>query len=224
MSVLVAVGLDVALAEPRTSAHPVVGRASWRAFPAGRAARLVPCCAIGRCGRCCRHGMLLAEVVLDEVIYRSTTAGSRPIRWGGDPGPGGTDRRVLHRSQRPTRAGRPRRHRDAQGRARVRNRGPRPARARPPAARGTPTTTTATGGSLQEASTPRSMCSARTGHRRARRHGRRPGRELAVAGVLLRSRRRRGGVAGDVLGASVELTLAGYLVRLVLAPVGSWSG
>lgn len=43
-------------------------------------------------------------------------------------------------------------------------------------------------------------------------------------GVLLRSRRRRGGVTGDVLGASIELALAGYLVRLVLAPAGAWSG
>lgn len=36
--------------------------------------------------------------------------------------------------------------------------------------------------------------------------------------VLLRARRRLGGVTGDVLGACVEVALAGYLVALVVSP------
>ena len=47
---------------------------------------------------------------------------------------------------------------------------------------------------------------------------------LAVAGLLLRARRRLGGVTGDVLGACVELALAGYLVGLAVAPAAAWSG
>lgn len=39
---------------------------------------------------------------------------------------------------------------------------------------------------------------------------------VLVGGVLLRARRRLGGVTGDVLGACVELALAGYLVAQVV--------
>lgn len=44
----------------------------------------------------------------------------------------------------------------------------------------------------------------------------------ALAVVLLRARRRLGGVTGDVLGACVEVALAGYLVAQVLSLPG-WS-
>lgn len=47
---------------------------------------------------------------------------------------------------------------------------------------------------------------------------------LVVGAFLLRARRRLGGVSGDVLGACVELALAGYLVAQAVSPPGAWLG